>query len=214
MKRFTTPLIALSAGAALLLGSHPAQAHGSAVGGVLGGFTHPLLGLDHLSMLMAVGAAASVLSARLLLWAAAGAIGGAVAGALGLPVPGAEVLAAMAVAAMGGLVLVGLARQAHTTGRGASAAAFSALGGGGGVVVALGVAVHALLHGQEAPADGASLLWWGGALISSVLVCGGAHQAFKSLPLAITKAASVAFLALGGALALAPLALRVSGAAG
>ena len=214
MKRFTTPLIALAAGAALLLGSHPAQAHGSAAGGVLGGLTHPLLGLDHLVMLMAVGAAASVLSTRLLLWAAAGAVGGAAAGALGLPLPGAEVLAALAVAAMGGLVLAALAGQGQATGRDASAAAFSALGGGSGVVVALGVAVHALLHGQEAPADGTSLLWWGGALVSSVLVCGGAYKLFKSLPLAITKATAVAFLALGGALALAPIALRVSGAAG
>lgn len=199
MKRFTAPLLILAAGAATLLGNHPAQAHGSVASGVLAGLTHPLLGLDHLSMLIAVGAAASVFSARLLLWAAVGAVIGATAGAWGLPVPGAEVLAALAVAATGGLVLV---------------AGQTLLGGGSGLVVALGVAVHALLHGLEAPADGASLLWWSGALISSVLVCGGAYQVFKSLPLAVAKAAAWACLAMGGALALVPLALQVSGAAG
>ncbi|MFN9630242.1 MAG: HupE/UreJ family protein, partial [Cyanobacteriota bacterium] len=94
MKRFATPLLALAAGAAILLGSHPVQAHGTAAGGVWGGLTHPLLGLDHLLMLVAVGAAAAVLSTRLLLWAAAGAVVGAVAGAWGLPLPAQEVWAA------------------------------------------------------------------------------------------------------------------------
>ncbi|MEB3318041.1 MAG: HupE/UreJ family protein [Cyanobacteriota bacterium] len=210
MKRFTTPLIALTAGAAGLLGSHPAQAHGGAASGVLGGLTHPLLGLDHLLILLAVGAAASVLSTRLLLWAALGALAGATAGAWGVQLPAAEVWAALAVAAMGGLTLV-VTR--------AAASALTALRRDGldswfGLVVAGGVAIHALLHGQEAPADGATLLWWSGALISSVVVCGGAYRLFKHLPVAFTKAGAVLFLALGGALAFAPLPLLVGGAGG
>ena len=210
MKRFTTPLIALAAGAATLLGNHPAQAHGSAASGVLGGLTHPLLGLDHLLMLLAVGAAASFFSARLLLWAAAGAIAGAAAGAWGVQVPAAEVWAALAVAALGGLTLV--ATRAATP-------ALASLRHNGldsliGLVVAGGVAIHALLHGQEAPADSTSLLWWSGALISSVLVCGGACRVFKSLPVAFTKAGAVVFFAIGGALALAPLALLSGPTAG
>jgi urease accessory protein len=203
MKRFTTPLIALAAGAATLLGSHPAQAHGSAASGVLGGLTHPLLGLDHLFLLLAVGAAASVFSARLLLWAAVGAIAGAAAGAWGVQVPAAEVWAALAVAALGGFTLVGTR---------AAAPALASLRQSGldslfGLVVAGGVAIHALLHGQEAPADGTTLLWWSGALISSVVVCGGAYRVFRSLPVAFTKAGAVVFFAVGGALALAPVAL-------
>lgn len=41
------------------MGIHPVLAHGSAAGGALGGLTHPLLGLDHLFMLMAAGTAVS-----------------------------------------------------------------------------------------------------------------------------------------------------------
>ena len=210
MKRIATPLIALAAGAATLLGTHPAQAHGSAASGLLGGLTHPLLGLDHLLMLLAVGAAASALSPRLLLWAAAGAVGGAAAGAWGVQVPAAEVWAALAVAALGGFTLV--ATRATTP-------AMASLRQRGldrlfGLVVSGGVAIHALLHGQEAPADGTTLLWWSGALISSVLVCGASYKLFSALPVTVTKAAAGAFLALGGFLALAPLALLAGGAGG
>ena len=73
MRRFHSPLIALTAGSAVVLGTHPALAHGTATGGALGGLTHPLLGLDHLIMLMAVGTAASFISSQLLLWALGGA---------------------------------------------------------------------------------------------------------------------------------------------
>lgn len=216
MKRFTPPLIALAAGAVTLLASHPARAHGSAVGGLMGGLSHPLLGLDHLVMLLAVGAAASLFSSPLLLWAGVGALVGAMAGAGGLTVPAAELWAALAVAALGGLSLA-------ASGGGRPASGRFRLGAGGAVpspnavsrgleavsgpLVAGGVALHALLHGQEAPADATSLLWWSGALVSSLLVCLGAFQAFRTLPAAVTKAAAVAFLLLGGLLALVPLAV-------
>ncbi|NBP98654.1 MAG: hypothetical protein EBU51_03555, partial [Synechococcaceae bacterium WB6_3A_227] len=54
MKRLLSPLVALTAGSAVILGTHPALAHGIASVGVTGGLTHPLTGLDHLFMLMAV----------------------------------------------------------------------------------------------------------------------------------------------------------------
>ncbi|MEB3334465.1 MAG: HupE/UreJ family protein [Cyanobacteriota bacterium] len=201
MKRLTTPLLALVAGAALLLGSHPAQAHGTATSGMWGGLTHPLLGLDHGLMLVAVGAAAAVLSSRLLLWAAAGALAGAVAGVWGLPMPAPELWAAVAVSAVGGLVWAALAGRAT-------------VGALAGPLVAAGVAIHALLHGLEAPADGSTLFWWSGALLSSVLVCGGALKVFQALPSAVARAAAGAAVACGAVLALAPLALLVSGAGG
>ncbi len=197
MKRFTPALIALAAGAATLLSSHPASAHGLAAGGWSGGLAHPLLGLDHLLMLLSVGAAGSLLSHRLLLWAGMGALLGALAGASGLPVPAAEVGASLAVAAMGGLLLLD---------RGiAGVIAFA------GPLVAAGVALHALLHGQEAPVGGSSFLWWSGALFSSVLVCGGAFQLFGRLPQSLRRAAAMAFLLAGGALALAPVVLPLVG---
>lgn len=195
MKRFTAPLIALAAGATLLLGSHPAQAHGSAAGGLMGGLAHPLLGVDHLLLLLAVGAAASLLSGRLLVWAAVGAVVGAMAGVGGLLVPAAEMWAALAVAALGGLILAAV-RGRRTGSRPLGAGdtdtpdATSSLRGLdmlGGPLVAASVAIHALLHGQEAPAGEASLLWWSGALISSVLVCGGTFQLVRKLPRAVIR---------------------------
>lgn len=42
------------------------------------GFPHPISGVDHLLLLVGVGAAASCISSQLLLWALAGAIGGGV----------------------------------------------------------------------------------------------------------------------------------------
>lgn len=68
--------VALAGGAtalALLL-AQPAQAHGIAQGGVAAGFFHPISGVDHLLLLVSVGAAGAVISPQLLLWALAGAI--------------------------------------------------------------------------------------------------------------------------------------------
>jgi urease accessory protein len=214
MKRFTPPLIALTAGAVTLLGSHPAQAHGAAVGGLMGGLTHPLLGLDHLLMLLAVGAAASLFSGQLLVWAGAGALVGALAGAGGLTVPAAEVWASLAVAGLGGLTLAAIGQRRSVSGRfggadGVSSAApagvSAALTALSGPLVAGGVFLHALLHGLEAPSDASRPLWWSGALLSSLLVCVGANQAFRHLPANVTKASAVAFLLMGGWLALAPV---------
>ncbi|MBM5815898.1 MAG: hypothetical protein FJ083_04720 [Cyanobacteria bacterium K_Offshore_surface_m2_239] len=224
MKRFTPALIALAAGAATLLSGQPAAAHGQAAGGWAGGLIHPLLGLDHLLMLLAVGAAAALLSSRLLLWAGVGALFGALAGLSGQPLPAAELGASLAVAAMGALILAAVgghtatveaSRLAPRTTRGEAAAGFQGLKAVGGVLVAAGVALHALLHAQEAPVDASSALWWSGALFSSLLVCGGSYQLFGRLPRSFSGAAAVIFLLAGGALALAPALLpAVGGGAG
>ncbi len=66
----------------------PAQAHDAASTGALAGLVHPLLGLDHLAMLLTVGAAGALLSPALLLWA----LGGGVVGALFASVGSAGVL--------------------------------------------------------------------------------------------------------------------------
>jgi len=204
MKRFLSPLVALTAGSAVVLGTHPALAHGTAAGGALGGLTHPLLGLDHLFMLMAAGTAASFISSQLLLWAVGGAVIGAAVGFTGFTVASAEVLAALAISAVGALILV--------AGRVAKTSNPDILTTVSGVVVAGGISIHAMLHGLEAPKDSSTLLWWSGALLSSVLVCGGTYLLQKKLPVTWTKAAAIAFLAIGGLLAFGPLGLMAGGA--
>jgi urease accessory protein len=192
MKRFPVLPAALAA-ALLLLGSLPAQAHGVAGGGLLGGVLHPLFGLDHLCMLIAVGTAASFISSQLLLWALGGALLGAAFGFAGSSLPAAELLAALAISAVALVTLLAsrLVRRTGTT----------VLPLMAGISVAAGVAVHALLHGLEAPRDGSTLLWWGGALLSSVLVSGVSCLLFRRLPLAWTRFAALALLVAGAVLA-------------
>jgi urease accessory protein len=199
MKRFTAPLIATAAGAVMLLGTSPVLAHGAAAGGAIGGLTHPLLGLDHLFMLMAVGTAASLISARLLVWALAGAVLGAAIGLAGLNLPSAEVMAALSISAVAGLSL--LAGKAVRTADANGPISIR------GAVVGSGVAIHAMLHGLEAPQEGNTLIWWSGALLSSALVCAGTCLLLKKLPPSLTKAAAITLIAIGGLLAIGQVGL-------
>jgi urease accessory protein len=180
-------LIGAGAGLALLL-DQPAQAHGLAHGGFSAGLLHPIGGADHLLLLVAVGAAAASLSAQLLVWALAGAIAGALVGSLGGSLPGQEMLAALAITA------VALLAMRAATGAQAHPAPL------GGALVAAAVAVHAMLHGLEAPAAGAAALWWLGAFSGSLLVCGGTVLALRRLPLGWTRGIAL-LLALGGGVA-------------
>jgi len=187
---FSVRSLALLGGAtalALLL-DQPAQAHGLASGGLAAGFLHPLSGIDHLLLLIAVGAASTSISSWLLLWALVGGIGGGVFGALGGGLPAAEILAAMAISAVALLVV----RQ-HRSGQ-TPALGFC------GTLIAAAVAVHAMLHGLEAPAGGSAALWWMGALSGSVLVSGGSFLLLRRLPMAWTRGVAV-LLALGGGVA-------------
>ena len=59
-RRYLTVLAAAAAGLALsLLSTLPAGAHGLASAGLAAGASHPLLGLDHLLLLLGVGGAAA-----------------------------------------------------------------------------------------------------------------------------------------------------------
>jgi urease accessory protein len=184
-----------AASALALLLDQPAQAHGIANGGIANGFLHPISGVDHLLLLIGIGAAASCISAQLLLWALAGAIGGGVFGAMGGTLPAQEFLAALAITAVAVLVLRSL-RSQQSPQLGACAA-----------LVAAAVAVHAMLHGLEAPADGSALLWWLGAFSGSVLVSGGSFLALRRLPLAWTRGVCVLLALCGGVAALGPIGL-------
>lgn len=193
MKRFFLPVSTMAALAAIGLGSLPAQAHGMAAGGPMAGFLHPLLGADHLLMLLAVGTAASQLSLQLLLWALGGGVIGALGSTGGWTLPLLETLAALAIVAVAGLTLV----RNH---RGSADRAIQLLTGG---VVSAGVAIHGLLHGLEAPTEGNGLLWWGGALLSSLVVCGGTALVLQQVPQTWRRAMALAMLMAAGVLAFA-----------
>jgi len=177
---------------ALLL-DQPAQAHGLARGGLAAGFLHPISGADHLLLLLGVGAAASCLSWQLLLWGLAGALAGGLCGAMGGTLPAREFLAALAISAVAVLVLRYL-RQPQNAPLGAC-----------GALVAGAVAVHALLHGLEAPGNGAAGLWWLGAFCGSLLVSGGSYWLLRRLPLAWTRGLALLLALAGGMLALEPI---------
>ena len=192
----TLALLGAASALALLL-DHPAQAHGIAHGGIAAGFLHPISGVDHLLLLVGIGAAASCISAQLLLWALAGAIGGGVFGAMGGTLPAQEFLAALAITAVAVLVLRCLrSKQSPQL-------------GGCAVVVAAAVAVHAMLHGLEAPADGSAALWWLGAFTGSVLVSGGSFLLLRRLPVAWTRGVALLLALCGGVVALGPVGLLI-----
>ena len=194
---FSARFLALfgAASALALLLDQPAQAHGIAHGGIAAGFLHPISGADHLLLLVGIGAAASCISSQLLLWALAGAIGGGVFGALGGTLPAQEFFAALAITAVAVLVLRSL-RSQRSPQLGACAA-----------LVAAAVAVHAMLHGLEAPADGSAALWWLGAFCGSLLVSGGSYLVLRRLPVGWTRGVCLVLAVGGGAAALGPIGL-------
>jgi len=186
-------LAAAAAGLGLsLLSALPASAHGVADHGLLSGATHPLLGLDHLLLLIGVGAVGSYVGAPVLLFALGGGLLGAVIGSSGGQLPGAEVIAALAVSALGLLTLQLQRLQERPS--------LTIVGS----LVAAAVAVHALLHGQEAPHG--AIDWWMGALLASSVVVAVTYGTLRRLPLRWTMVLGGSLSLAGGVLALAPLA--------
>ena len=191
MKRFFLPTTALSLMAALAMGALPSEAHGTAGAGALAGLAHPLLGVDHLLMLLAVGTAASQLSFLLLPWALGGGVVGAISCNLGWSLPLLEALAPLAVVAVAGLTLLWSGKgSADRTSRWLS-----------GIAVGTAVAIHGVLHGLEAPGDGGgALLWWGGALLTSAVLCGGTALLLRRGPGEVGRAFALVLLMAGGVL--------------
>jgi len=184
-------LVLLAAGSSLaLLLAQPVQAHGLAQSGLAAGVLHPLTGIDHLLLLIAVGAAAAGLSIHLLLWALAGAIGGGVMGAMGGTLPAPELLAALAIPAVALMVVHSLRLPQSPR----------AAGVGAGALVALAVAIHALLHGQAAAAAAGS--WWLGAAAASALVVGGTIWLVRRLSLAWIRGLALLLSLAGGVVSL------------
>ena len=180
-------LPAAAAGLGLsLLSALPAAAHGGAGSDLASGLSHPLLGLDHLLLLVGVGTASASLGAGVIGFALAGTAIGALFGSFGGSLPGAEILAALAVAVVGLLVLQGQ-RLSQLVAPGVAAA----------------VAVHAMLHGQEASGTAG---WWMGAALTAALVVGSTHLALKRSPARLATVVAALLSLAGGVLALGALA--------
>ena len=175
-----------------LLSALPVSAHAVADGGLLAGAGHPLLGLDHLLLLLGVGGVASFGGGQVLLFAIGGAVIGALLGAGGGQLPGAELLAALAVAALGAVLLHGQRRTLVPQ------------PGLLGSIVAAAVAVHALLHGQEAGA--ATGAWWLGAALASSAVVGITYSLLRQGDPRWSRLLAWGLSLAGLALAVAPLA--------
>jgi len=178
--------LALAAGlGCAALSALPAEAHGSASGHLHAGLLHPLVGLDHLLLLVGVGTVASYLGWQLLAYALGGAVVGGLLGATGIGLPLAELLAALSVSLLGLLVL-----QASRSGRPPALP----LSGG---LVALAVGVHGLLHGQAASGDAG---------------VGATYLALSKLGLVWTLRLALGLTVAGFLLALGPIGLLAGGA--
>jgi urease accessory protein len=150
-----------SLGGALLVAS-PASAHvGHGTNGFSAGLLHPITGPDHLLAMAAVGVVAATWRRDRTLWLAPaafllGMVGGGIAGLVGVPFPGAEVLIAASV------ILLGFAIAAAVTdGRGSAWVV--------PVLAAAGVA-HGHAHGAEAPSSAHPALYVIGFLLATACV--------------------------------------------
>ena len=180
MTRITPRSLALPALAGLamsLLSTLPAGAHGGAGATAIDGALHPLLGLDHLLLLVGVGLSAARFGPQQLLLALGGGLLGSLMGSVGGQLPAAESLAALAVSGLGVVLLLSLRR----------AAAQPLLG----PVLAAGMAIHGLLHGQESSGTPG---WWLGALLSTGAVVGASWVVGRQLNPRLLQAGAAALV--------------------
>lgn len=187
--------------ALLLFLPAPAFAHtGGALGGLGAGLAHPLTGLDHLLVMLAVGALAVRLgggASRLLPACFVGSmLVGAALGAGGLALPGVEVLIALSVGAAGLALAAG--RVPGVTLAAASSAAFALF--------------HGHAHGAELAAGASAWSWGAGmaATSAALLLAGGwvvraAHRMAGPRAEALVRVGGGAVAAAGAVLVLVAL---------
>jgi urease accessory protein len=162
----------------------PAFAHTGVdgAGGLVTGLLHPLLGLDHLLAMVAVGLWAAVAAGRQL-WAlplafvAAMVVGGAL-GAAGLPLPGMELWIVASVVVLGAVV----AFAVNTP---------TAIAVG---TVALFALAHGVAHGAEMPATAHGVLYGAGFVGATAAL----HATGVALGLALARLRLDMLTRLGG----------------
>jgi urease accessory protein len=174
---------------AILLAAAPATAHTGHGDGLVAGFGHPFLGLDHLLAMVAVGAWAAFLGRRLVLLAPAAFMAAMAAGAgsavVGLALPGVEPAIAGSVVVLGVLI----------------AGAFRFPGALGAALVAAFGFAHGHVHGAELPLAADPAEYAAGFLIATGLLHGlGATAALFALDLrrhGLLRTAGAAVAAVG-----------------
>ncbi|MGY6502609.1 MAG: HupE/UreJ family protein [Acidimicrobiales bacterium] len=162
--------------AVLLATAGPVAAHPedeARMGGGLNGFLHPLLGLDHLAAMVAVGVVAALALRRLPVWSVpasfvGGMIAGGAVGFAGIEVAGVEAIIAGSVLVLGLIV---------------AAAVRAPLGAWLLPAVAIAGAAHGNAHGLEAPTAAAPLLYVVGFVLATVLL----HAAGAAIGLVLRR---------------------------
>ncbi|MBP1807229.1 HupE/UreJ family protein [Rubellimicrobium aerolatum] len=171
---------------ALLLLPGAALAHTGTAGGLISGLSHPILGLDHVVAMVAVGLWGSILG-RPALWALPVAFPlvmafGGVLGIAGVPLPGVETAIALSGVALG--LLVAFAVRLPLAAAGALVAAFALF--------------HGHAHGAELPAAANPLAYAAGFVIAT----GFLHLAGIAVGEATLRRGRPLLRALGAAIAL------------
>lgn len=186
-------LIALSACTSSFvgLGAAAAWAHTGlgAAGGLAAGLLHPLSGLDHLAVMLAIGLWAGQLGGRARLalpLSFFGLIAAGMALAAALPALAVSEVAVLATVVALGL-LVGLELRLS--------AALAALLVGGFALI------HGHAHGAEVPASASGLAYGAGVLAATALLLGGGLALRAVLGRAAARGAGFVTLAVGGVLA-------------
>jgi len=175
----------------LLFAVSPALAHtGSAAGGFVGGFSHPLFGIDHMVAMVAVGLWGAFLGAPAIwllpiVFPPVMALGGVI-GILGVPLPAVETAIALSAMVLG--IMVALAARPHV--------AIAAL------LVAVFAIFHGHAHGSELPSGADAVAYSIGFVAATGLlhIAGIAFGQLARWPLG-----RMAVRAAGGAIALAGL---------
>jgi urease accessory protein len=147
--------------AAWLLAPGIALAHvgqGDIQGGLLAGLAHPILGLDHVLAMVAVGMWGAQLGAPAIwllpvTFPLVMALGG-VLGALGVPVPGIEIGIALSAVALGAMVAFALRPPLWTA----------------ALLVALFAVFHGHAHGAELPESANAIAYSAGFVIATGLL--------------------------------------------
>jgi urease accessory protein len=173
----------------LLLLTTPALAHtGSASGGFVGGFAHPIFGIDHLVAMIAVGLWGTFLGAPAIwllpvLFPLVMAAGG-VFGIVGIPIPAVEAAIAGSAIVLG--LMVALAARPPLWVAAALVTAFAIF--------------HGHAHGAELPAGADAVAYSAGFVIATGLLhlCGIGFGSLSRYPAGRTAVRGV-----GGAIALA-----------
>jgi len=168
----------------------PATAHegAGAVGGFASGFSHPLLGWDHIAAMVAVGLWGAFLGAPAIwvlpvVFPMVMALGGAL-GILGVPLPGVEIGIALSAIVLGLMVAFKVRPPIRVA----------------AVVVGFFAIFHGHAHGTELPAAADAVAYAGGFVVATGLL----HLSGITLGV-LTKwrAGQVAIRALGAAIAVA-----------